>query len=61
MSLSQQAWNRSKQLIGAIKAHPFNQKLMNGTLDRDRFAYYIEQDSLYLRKFARCQPQYFHI
>ena len=54
MSLSEQVWKKSKPLIDAIHAHPFNQKLMQGTLSRDAFAYYIEQDTLYLQAFARC-------
>jgi thiaminase/transcriptional activator TenA len=27
---------------------------MNGTLERDKFSFYIEQDSLYLQDFSRC-------
>jgi len=53
MLLSKQAWNKSSKIIDAIKAHPFNQELMHGSLDLDKFAYYIEQDSLYLHDFAR--------
>ncbi len=54
MKLSQQAWNDSSKVIEAIKAHPFNQELMQATLSLDKFAYYIEQDTLYLQDFARC-------
>ena len=52
--LSEKAWSLSKSVIQAIKNHPFNQELMKGTLARDKFAYYIEQDTLYLQDFARC-------
>lgn len=55
MKLSQQAWEKSAHIINAIKQHPFNQELMQGTLAPDKFAYYIEQDALYLQDFARCQ------
>ncbi len=54
MTLSENAWRKSARIIDAIKAHPFNQALVKGTLALDKFAYYIEQDSLYLQNFARC-------
>ena len=54
MNLSEKAWKISFNTIQAIKEHPFNQELMQGILKRDKFAYYIEQDSLYLQDFARC-------
>jgi thiaminase/transcriptional activator TenA len=55
MQLSEQAWARSSKVIEAIKNHPFNQELAKGTLSLDKFAYYIEQDILYLQDFGRCQ------
>ena len=55
MNLSTQAWEQSASVIQAIQTHPFNQELMKGTLDRGTFGYYIEQDSIYLNDFARCQ------
>jgi thiaminase (transcriptional activator TenA) len=54
MKLSKQAWDKSKNIYESIIRHPFNQELMKGTLAKDKFAYYIEQDSLYLQEFARC-------
>jgi len=54
MSFSQEAWKFSEKVIDAIKNHPFNQELMKGTLDTDKFAYYIEQDNIYLNYFAKC-------
>lgn len=54
MKLSAKAWDLSSKLIEAIKVHPFNQELMSGKLPLDKFAYYIEQDVLYLQDFARC-------
>lgn len=53
LALSQQAWRESAQIIQKIKNHPFNQKLMNGSLERDKFAYYIEQDTHYLQVYSR--------
>jgi thiaminase (transcriptional activator TenA) len=54
MKLSEQAWSRSSNVIAKIKQHPFNKELAQGTLALDKFAYYIEQDTVYLRDFARC-------
>lgn len=54
MKLSTRAWTSSEDVYNAIIQHPFNQELMKGKLSQDKFAYYIEQDSLYLQDFARC-------
>jgi thiaminase/transcriptional activator TenA len=51
--LSERAWKKSATVIQAIKQHPFNMELAAGTLDRALFAYYIEQDTLYLQDFAK--------
>lgn len=40
-------------IIDAILRHPFNRELASGTLERSRFAYYLQQDELYLRDYAR--------
>lgn len=52
--LSNRAWKFTEHVIEKIKQHPFNLELAKGTLDLDKFAYYIEQDTLYLQDFARC-------
>ena len=54
MKLSTKAWEKSANIYNAIINHPFNQELMQGTLDKDKFAYYVEQDVLYLQDFSRC-------
>jgi len=53
MKLSDKAWEQASCVIDAIFTHAFNQELMKGSLAKDKFAYYIEQDSLYLKDFAR--------
>jgi thiaminase/transcriptional activator TenA len=53
MKFSQLAWQQNESNYQAIIQQAFNQELMNGTLARDKFAYYIEQDSFYLQHFAR--------
>lgn len=46
-------WQRCAKLVRAIHEHPFNTALGEGTLDRDRFAFYIVQDARYLEAFSR--------
>ena len=54
MKLSDQVWEKSSAIYNAIINHPFNQELIQGSLAKDKFAYYIEQDMLYLQDFSRC-------
>lgn len=54
MSFTQTCWQETQSIYDAIIAHPFNRELAAGTLDSSRFAYYVQQDSLYLRDYARC-------
>jgi len=54
MKSSEQAWQKSIGVINATISHPFNQEMMNGTLTYNKFSYYIEQDSLWLHDFGRC-------
>lgn len=46
-------WAAIGPIYGAIERHPFLLGLADGTLPRDQFAFYIAQDALYLREFAR--------
>ncbi|HEX8201761.1 MAG TPA: TenA family protein, partial [Isosphaeraceae bacterium] len=46
-------WEAIGPIVAAIRQHPFLTGLADGTLPRDRFAFYITQDALYLRAFAR--------
>lgn len=48
-----QAWEHTAELQQAIVEHPFNVALTEGSLDRDRFAFYIVQDARYLVGFAQ--------
>ncbi|MBB4932225.1 thiaminase II [Lipingzhangella halophila] len=48
-----EVWEATAETRDAIDALPFVQGLGDGSLDRDRFAYYMTQDALYLRGFAR--------
>jgi thiaminase/transcriptional activator TenA len=53
MRFSEEAWQRSSALRGAIHRLPFNTELAAGTLAPDRFRFYILQDSIYLGEYAR--------
>ena len=50
---SDAAWQRIGQLRAAIHALPFNAELSAGTLDAERFRFYIVQDAIYLGQYAR--------
>ena len=53
MSFCAAAWSRTADLQQAILEHPFNVALTAGTLDQDRFAFHLVQDSRYLVGFAK--------
>jgi thiaminase (transcriptional activator TenA) len=46
-------WQGSAGIYGAILAHPFLSGLTDGSLPRDAFAFYVVQDALYLRSYAQ--------
>jgi thiaminase/transcriptional activator TenA len=50
---TEQLWEAIVPIYEAILAHPFVEGLTDGRLSRDRFAFYIVQDSIYLRTFAK--------
>jgi thiaminase/transcriptional activator TenA len=52
-SLTAELWNGITGIYAAILEHPFVTGLTDGTLPRDAFAYYVVQDALYLRDYAR--------
>ena len=53
MSFTQKLFSDVQPLLRKICDHPFNTALCNGTLGRDKFIYYMQQDSLYLIDYAR--------
>jgi thiaminase/transcriptional activator TenA len=48
-----QLWESVRPTYEAILMHPFITELADGSLGRDRFAFYMKQDALYLQDFAR--------
>ncbi|KAB8195403.1 thiaminase II [Nonomuraea phyllanthi] len=53
MTFCEKTWARTAALLDAIHTHPFNAALGEGTLDRDRFAFYLVQDGRYLVAYAK--------
>ena len=53
MSFCEDIWAETAALRAAIHALPFNRELAAGTLDPDRFRFYVVQDALYLGDYAR--------
>lgn len=53
MSLANSLWKENTDLVEAALAHPFVQRIADGSLPRDAFAAYIAQDAFFLEGFAR--------
>ncbi|MEM6451349.1 MAG: TenA family protein [Cyanobacteria bacterium P01_D01_bin.105] len=53
MSLSQMLWRAHQALAEASLNNPFVQGLGDGSLPKEKFAYYVGQDAFFLEAFAR--------
>ncbi len=53
MSLSQTLWQENQDLATASLNSSFVQGLSDGSLPREKFAYYVGQDAFFLEAFAR--------
>jgi len=53
MNWSNEAWQAIAGIYTAIQEMPFIEKLRTGTLEMEKFQYYLKQDSLYLEDFSR--------
>ena len=53
MKLSQRLWRSHLELAQASLKHPFVQGIYDGTLQKEKFAYYVGQDAFFLEAFAR--------
>jgi len=53
MAFTHELWHAIDPIWAAILRHPFLRGLTDGTLPRESFEYYVVQDALYLRDFAR--------
>jgi thiaminase/transcriptional activator TenA len=52
-SLTGRLWGSIDEIFQQILNHAFVRGLTDGSLDRDRFKFYVIQDALYLRDYAR--------
>ena len=46
-------WRSIRPIYNQILAHPFLRGLTDGTLSEERFRFYVLQDAVYLRDYAR--------
>jgi len=53
MTFSEKAWERITPLYDKILDMPFNKELMEGTLDLEKFKFYMAQDAYYLGEFGK--------
>jgi thiaminase/transcriptional activator TenA len=53
MKWSDQTWKSIEVIYASILQMPFIEELMNGKLAKEKFQFYIAQDSLYLEHFGR--------
>jgi thiaminase/transcriptional activator TenA len=52
-SFTEQLWKEAEPVYRKTLEHPFLRGLSDGTLPRDRFRFYLEQDALYLGAFSQ--------
>jgi len=53
MKWSEQTWNRIEPVYNEILALPFIQELINGTLAKEKFFFYLQQDAIYLGDYGK--------
>ncbi len=53
MKFTESLWNSIGDIYDRILKHPFIQGLIDGSLDEEVFRFYVIQDALYLRDYAR--------
>lgn len=53
MSLSRKLWQANQDLAEASLHNPFVQGIGDGSLPKEKFAYYVGQDAFFLEAFAR--------
>ncbi len=53
MNTTERLLNATSEIWRSYNEHPFVMGIQNGTLDKDKFRYYIIQDYLYLEEYAK--------
>lgn len=52
IKFSEHLWRSIAPVFEQILEHPFTQKLAEGSLEKDRFLFYLKQDAVYLKHFS---------
>lgn len=45
-------WNNAEEIITEHLKHPFSKRLADGTLPSEVFRFYLQQDAIYIKKYA---------
>lgn len=53
MTLSKELWDANQELAHVNLTQPFVEGIRDGSLSKDRFAFYVGQDTFFLEAFAR--------
>jgi len=53
VSFTKEMWREIVPIFKSILAHPFIKGLTDGSLSKENFKFYVIQDALYLREFAK--------
>ena len=53
MTISDELWSANQDLVRACLEHPFVRGIADGSLEQQKFAYYVGQDAFFLEAFAR--------
>jgi thiaminase/transcriptional activator TenA len=53
MSFINELWKAAEDIYQSITEHPFNQELAAGTLDKEKFRFYLSQDAIYIGEYSR--------
>jgi thiaminase/transcriptional activator TenA len=53
MKFTESLWVSIEDIYDKILKHPFIRGLIDGSLDEEAFRFYVIQDALYLRDYAR--------
>jgi thiaminase/transcriptional activator TenA len=53
MKWSEHVWEQSRPIYHKILELPFIKELMNGTLSKERFFFYLQQDAIYLSEYGK--------
>jgi thiaminase/transcriptional activator TenA len=53
LKFTDELWKETAPIYSQTLRHPFLEGLTAGTLPKDRFRFYLEQDTLYLRAFSQ--------